>query len=509
MHRQQVRSAKCGVRSATSKVRSAKCEVRRATSKVRRATCEARGGSTRLLLTLAGIVSAGALVPTAARAQSATFVQAREAPGTLQAAALPVGIPEPLDFWQGLGDTTLARLTAEALRANRDARGAEARVAQFRAARLNAALDLAPTVTVAAGYTRQRIAQASFGLPVPNRGLWDGEVRAEWEVDVFGRLRHSLRGQDALAASAGDNQRDVQRLVAAELATAYFALRGVQDQLNVARRNAENQRGTLQLTRDRLDAGRGTGFDTERAQAQLSTTLAGIPTLEAEVAVARYRIGVLVGRDPRSVDLGEGGTLPPLPETLALGDTETRILARPDVMAAERRLAAETAFVGAAKADYLPRISIGGTAGFTSTEFDSLGRSGSGRYAVGPVVTWPLLNLGRVRARVDAARALEAEATARYEQTLLLAREEMESAQVAYHKARERLDRLTEAAEASARAAQLARIRYEGGVADFLQVLDAERSLLSAQNQLAEGRTDAVTALVAVYRALGAGPPGR
>ncbi|MGH2670919.1 MAG: TolC family protein, partial [bacterium] len=348
-------------------------------------------------------------------------------------------------------------------------------------------LDLFPTITVAGGYTRQRVSAATFGIEVPERGLWDSELRASWELDLFGRVRSNVRGHTALAESAREEARETGRLVAAELAAAYFDLRGGQDQLDVARRNAENQRGTLQLTRDLLDAGRGNEFDTERAQAQVSTTLARIPTLDAQIAAVQHRIGVLVGRDPQALAtelVGAGLIRPLLPETLAVGEMDSLIRSRPDVRAAERRLAAETAFVGAAKADYLPRLSVGGTAGFTSTDFNSVGRSGTSRYAVGPVLTWPAFNLGRVKASVDAARAFEAEARARYEQTVLLAREEVEKSLVAYRKTRERLTQLAEAAEASSRAAELARLRLEGGVADFLQVLDAERSLLSAQDQL-------------------------
>jgi len=415
----------------------------------------------------------------------------------------------PLTLWQRLGDTTLARLTAEALRANKDVQVAEARVRQARAARLNAALDLAPTVTVGGGYNRQRTSTAAFGIAVPDRNLWDAGLSASWELDVFGRVRRNVRGHSALAESAGEDLRDAQRVIAAELASAYFDLRGAQEQVEVARRNAENQRRTLQLTRDRLDAGRGNAFDTERAQAQLSTTLASVPTQESRIAAASHRIGVLVGRYPNSLEAELAGScpLPELPE-FAPGQVDSLILARPDVRAAERRLAAETAFVGAARAEYLPRFSVGGTAGFTSTSLDSLGNSGSGRFAVGPSISWPAFNLGRVKAGVDAAKALQAEARAQQEQTVLLAREEAATALTAYAKARERLGRLTEAADASGRAADLARMRFEGGVADFLQVLDAERSLLAAQDQLAQGRTDAITALVAVYRALGgAGEP--
>ncbi|MGH7562398.1 MAG: efflux transporter outer membrane subunit [Gemmatimonadales bacterium] len=438
---------------------------------------------------------------------SATATAAAQTPGSSETA---------LGFWERLGDTTLARLTAEALRANHDVQVAQARVRRARAVRAEARLDLFPTVTVAGGYTRQRLSAAQFGVEVPERGLWETELRASWELDLFGRVRKNLRGQSALTESAREEVREMGRLVAAELAAAYYDLRGAQDQLQVARRNAQNQQRTLQLTKDRQDGGRGNAFDTERAQAQVSGTLALIPALESRIAGAQHRIGVLVGREPGALaaELGTVCTdeepeqlcsLPALPEEVLPAPIDSVIQSRPDVLAAERRLAAEKAFVGAARADYLPRFSVGGTAGFTSTGFDGVGKSGSGRYAVGPMISWPAFNLGRVKAGVDAARALEAEARARHEQTVLLAREELRTALVAYAKARERLTRLAEAAAASDRAAELARIRFRGGVSDFLQVLDAERSLLAAQDELARGRTDAVTALVAVYRAVGAG----
>jgi outer membrane protein TolC len=183
-------------------------------------------------------------------------------------------------------------------------------------------------------------------------------------------------------------------------------------------------------------------------------------------------------------------------------------MARPDVAAAERRAAAERSLVGAAKAGYLPRIALGGSAGFSSSTFDSLGKSGTFRYAVGPGVSWPLLNLGRVKAGVDASRARAEEAAAQYSQTVLLAREDLENALVRYRSARERVSRIEEAAESSRHAAELARLRFSEGVADFLQVLDAERTQLDAESQLAQGRTAAATAYAALYKALGGGWSG-
>jgi outer membrane protein TolC len=273
----------------------------------------------------------------------------------------------------------------------------------------------------------------------------------------------------------------------------------------VAERNADNQRRTLQYTRDLLEAGRGTEFDTERAQALLSSTLAGIPSLEAQAAAARHRIAVLVGRPPASIgeELGRSGALPDLPETLTVVRADA-VLTRPDVQAAERQVAAEMAFVGAARADYLPRLTVGGSAGFTANAFDSLGRSGSGRYLIGPMITWPAFNLGRVKASVDAARATQSEAQSRYDLVVLLAQEEVATAYSDYAGARAQVALLEEAAGASDRAAELARLRFTEGVTDFLPVLDAERTVLAAQDRLAVGRTAAALALVAVYRAQGA-----
>lgn len=426
----------------------------------------------------------------------------REAPESSTVASAP-----KTAFWETLGDSVLDRLVAESERSSPDLQAAAARIREASANRLSAALDFAPTVTVSGGYTRQRLSSATFpGFgSFPAQDIWDAGFDASWELDVFGRIRRNVQGQSALVGSAREDLRDVRVALTAGLVGTYFELRGIQGQLAVAQRNAENQRRTLEVTRQRLDAGRGTAFDTERAQAQLSTTLATIPVLEARLAAAQYRMGVLVGRPPAQVagELVATAELPPLPETIDVPSPEALVRNRPDVLSAERLLAAQTAFVGSAQAEYLPTLSLGAVAGFTSGTLDSLGRSGTGRYAVGPVISWPALNLGRVKARVDAARARAAEAKAVYQRTLLNALGDAETALVSYRRARARLAQLAEAAAASERAAEFARLRFQGGIADFLQVLDAERTLLEAQDQLAAGRTAATTSLVDVYRALG------
>jgi len=413
-----------------------------------------------------------------------------------------------LEYWEQLGDTTLTRLVGEVLRGNLDVRSARARVSAARSDRVRSVLDLTPSATLQAGYSRQRLSSASFpGVSgvFPDQNVWDAGANASWDLDVFGGIRHTVQARGALADVAQEDLRDVQVSLTAEVARAYFELRGSQEQLEVARRNAENQRHTFDLTKQRLDAGRGSSFDTERAQAQLSSTLASIPAREAQVAAAQYRIGTLVGRAPTEVarELEQIGQLPRLPEVTSIGTPETVVRYRPDVASAERFAAAQGALVGAAKASYLPRLTIGGSVGYAAPEFNSVGNQGTLRYVVGPVLTWPGLNLGRVKAEVDAAAAREDAARAQYGRVVLAAMEDMETSLARYRAARVQVERLQDASAASERAADLARLRFREGITDFLQVLDAERTQLEAQDRLAQGRIDAATAYAALYKAAG------
>jgi NodT family efflux transporter outer membrane factor (OMF) lipoprotein len=435
------------------------------------------------------------------------------AAGAQQEAGVRTRSAEPLAFWEAVGDTTLVRLVRQTLAANGDLRAAAARVEQARAHRTEAALDLAPVVTASAGYTRERLSLAGMPGPVDrDRDYWDAGIQGSWEIDLFGRLRGGLRGRNALLGSSEADERDVQVIVTAELARGYVELRGLQEQLTVARENAANQERTFELTRRRLEAGRGNELDTERARAQLSQTRAAAVDLEARVTSAGYRIAVLAGREPETVlaELSPLQPIPPLPEFAAPvpGLLDAVVRRRPDVLSAERRVAAAAAFHGAANADYLPRLAIVGGLGTSTNEFDQIGGTGTSRYAVGPVVSWPLLNLGRVKAGADAARAQRDAAQAEYEQTMRRASEEIRTSVVRYDAARSRLALLEEAAQASRRAAELALRRFEGGAADFLQVLDADRTRLAAEEQLARGRAEAAALLVGLYHAFGAEWPG-
>jgi outer membrane protein, multidrug efflux system len=470
------------------------------------------------VLALCGCASApryhapGVTVPAAFRAvrdsgQSSAFV-VTAANGTDGAPADPAG---PSDYWTRLGDTTLSRLMGEVQQANLDVQSARARLSAARSQKVRSALDLTPSAIVTGGYTRQRLSSASFpgaAGTLPDQNVWDAGVTASWDLDVFGQIRRTVQAQGAMVDAAQAQVRDIEVTMTAELARAYFELRGAQEQLAVARRNAENQRASFDLAQERLEAGRGSAFDTERAQAQLSSTLASIPPREAQVAAAQYRIGALVGRSPTAVaaELARPAALPDLPDVTTIGAPEVVVRGRPDVAAAERLAAAQGALVGAAKASYLPKVTIGGTAGYAAPQFRTVGDQATFRYAVGPVISWPALNLGRVKADVDVAQAQADAARARYDGTVLTAVQDLETALASYRAARERLVRLEEASTASERAADLALLRFREGVTDFLQVLDAQRTQLAAQDLLVQARTEAATAYAELYQAAGGAP---
>jgi multidrug efflux system outer membrane protein len=412
------------------------------------------------------------------------------------------------EFWQTFHDATLETLVTQALAANHDLRIAQTRVRAARALRRDAAFDLLPSLNATAGYTKQRTATATTQPGAPRETeLYDAGFDAIWELDFFGRVRRGIQASDAELGAIEAERRDTFVSVTAEVTRTYFELRGQQQQLDVARRNVANQTSTLDLAKARLDAGSGTEFDTARAQAQLSATRGTIAPLEAAVARSIHRLSVLLGREPGALraQLAPPANLPPLPGIVPVGDPAGLLRRRPDIRVAERDLAGATARIGIAVADLFPRVSFTGSAGYVATDRDGLGDSGSDAFLLAPGISWAIFDLGHVQARIGASRANRDGALLRYERTVLQALEETENSLVTHARSRDRLVHDEEALKASTTAADLARVRYENGASDFLQVLDAERTLLESEDRLARSRTEAATSLIAVYKSLGGG----
>ena len=413
-------------------------------------------------------------------------------------------------FWHTFADPELDKLVTDALASNHDLRIAMTRVEEARALRRDAAFDLAPSINASGGYTKTRSSNAVTPGIARNSEIYDAGFDAFWELDFFGGVRRGLEASKAGLGAEEAGLQDVQVIVTGEVTRTYFELRGQQLQLDVARRNVANQQSTLELAQARLDAGSGTEFDTARAQAQLSTTLGTIGPLEAAVARSIHRLSVLVGREPGALraELTPTQNLPPLPGIVSVGDPAGLLRRRPDIRVAERELAGATAQIGVAVADLFPRVTFTGSAGYVAGSSGALGDRGTDAYVLAPGISWGIFDYGHVQARIGAAKWHKEGALLRYEKTVLQALEETEDSLVTHARARDRLVHDQAAVEASTTAAGLARTRYENGASDFLQVLDAERTLLQSEDQLARSRTEAATSLIAVYKALGGGWEG-
>lgn len=415
-----------------------------------------------------------------------------------------------IEWWKSFNDAQLTALVDQALAHNYDLQAAEANLREARALYLESGLNLAPAITARGNYTDQKRSVGSLN----NRAFVPRELKlfstgfdAFWEVDLFGRVRRSVEASGDEVDAEEATLRDVSVSLIAEVARNYFELRGLQRQLAVAEENARNQADTLNITRVKADNGRGTQLDVARAEAQLDATRATIPGLSASIDRSIHRLGVLCGQMPTALieQLSKPAAMPKAPDLIAVGNPSELLRRRPDIRMAERTLAAATARIGVATAELFPRVTFVGNISLEAMTFSGLGEAGSDAYSFGPRISWPALDLGKVYARIKAADA-RAEATlANYEQTVLNALEETENALVNYSQERNRRNWLASAAKASAEARELAHLRYQEGISDFLTVLDAEARLLQDQAQLAQSETATATALTSVYKALGGG----
>ena len=413
-------------------------------------------------------------------------------------------------YWLGFADPMLNRLIEDALAHNKDLDVAKANLQAARAAARLTGFDQYPTVTLQGSYTH--VLDSLGQLPGVDRHDREFNVATAgfdglWELDLFGRVRRNVEASRADVGASAATLADARVSVIAEAARDYFILRGLQDQLALTLSNADNQLSTLKLTRTRLVAGRGNELDTSRAEAQWQTTLASIPSLQAAIATTSYRLSVLTGRQPTALveTLSPQAPSPPLPPLNAIGSPEQLLRRRPDVRIAERRLAAATARVGVAVGDLFPKVTLLGQVGYFAPTFGAFGTGDARFFTFGPSISWAAFDLGRVRARIGSAKAETDASLAVYEGAVLGALEDTEGALINYGRTQTRCESLQVAAAASVKASTLARKRFEGGLVDFLEVLDAERTALSAELLLSQCRTDAATSLIAVYKALGAG----
>lgn len=413
-----------------------------------------------------------------------------------------------LAWWQEFNDPQLASLVEQSMQTNLDVRIALANLFEARAISRETGFDRFPTVTSQASFARERLSEEGIqGAPADNTvNNYQAGFDAFWELDLFGRVSERIAAQEALEDATLADLQQIYVSVAAEVAATYIELRGAQYRLDIAKRNAANQQETLDLTNRLERGGRATALDVARAQTQLDLTKSTIPPLDAEVTANINRLSVLTGQVPDALrgQLSGVKPLPSLPISIGVGNAEDLLKRRPDIRAAERELAASVAQYNVASTELFPTVNIVGSLGFLATSLGSFGATALAG-TLGPTLNWRAFDLGRVRAEIDQADARAEAALVRYEKTVLEALEETQTALSDFSREEQRRATLQNAARSSKQAANLAQQRFDQGISDFLDVLDAERTQLQAEDTLAQSEIAAALDLITIYKALGGG----
>lgn len=409
-------------------------------------------------------------------------------------------------WWKQFGDPTLDALIVRAAQGAPDLKIAVARLNQARAALGTAKSQQIPDVETGVSYLRSREQQPGFTDQRVTTTAYQAGFDASWELDLFGGIRRSVEAARADAAAGEASLQDAQVTLFAEVARNYFDLRGTQLRIDVAKRDIANQQDSLKVIAARVEVGTGAEQDLASAKARLASVEAQLPVLETQASADQFRIAVLLGSRPGELDVDlSPATFKPIDVSLAIGGADEVLQRRPDIRIAERELAAANARIGVAKADYFPHISLGGFIGFLAGRSNDFGGADSRAWSIAPSISWSGLNVQRVRSGVKGAQARADEARANYDRTVLTALEDVDNSLVGFNQQRERVEKLVVQATESRRAADLAKLRYDAGRTDYLELLDAERTQLSAEDQLAEAEAAINTRAVQLYKALGGG----
>lgn len=419
------------------------------------------------------------------------------------------------DWWRLYEDPTLDALIQQAFAENNQLEAAFANLRAVRASLSEARVGRFPTTTTSGGVTRSQGSSASLaaqpGIPagttIPEIDTYDVGIEASYEVDLFGRVESTIRAARADARAAEAALATVQVTVAAETTRAYADTCSANAQIAVAERTLELQRNTANLTQTLLDGGAGTGLDVASARAALAQTASTLPTLRAARNEALFRLATLTGVTPAEASQAAAACVrpPQLSQPIPVGDGAALLARRPDVRQAEANLAAAAARVNVATANLYPRITLGGSYGSTALDADGLGDSGNTRFSFGPLISWSFPNVFAARAQIKAAGARSDAALSTFDQTVLTALQETETALSNYANELDRRAALTEARDQAARAADLSRLRFNAGADSFLLVLDAERTQAAADAALAQSDALVTTYQIALFRALAGG----
>ncbi|KHE93049.1 MAG: multicomponent efflux pump (outer membrane subunit, RND family of ABC transporters) [Candidatus Scalindua brodae] len=419
-------------------------------------------------------------------------------------------------WWTSFEDTQLNELIREAVDGNYDIKVAVARIKEARARRGIAIADLFPSIDALGSYSKTRnsettdtgIKNVSFNKrqTIPME-IYSTGFDSAWELDIFGGVRRSIEAASAEVDEIHAELHDIMVTLLSELAVNYIELRNTQNRLGIAKANVKTQEETFKLTKARFDSGLTDELDTAQAETNLENTRSQIPVLEEQLNHALNRIAVLTGKQPGAlnIQLTGIGSIPVPPEEVAIGLPAALLRRRPDIRMAERALAAETARIGVAESDLYPKFFLKNSFGFSASNGGDVFKPGSQTYGVGPSVTWRIFSSGQIRNNIKAQNEREKQALYRFHNTVLSALEEVESAVISYSREMNRRDTLQKTVKAAEKTVKLAKIQYTNGLTDFNNLLLAERSLFTAQDQLSISEARVSKNLISLYKALGGG----
>jgi NodT family efflux transporter outer membrane factor (OMF) lipoprotein len=474
------------------------------------------------LLALCGCMSAGPdFVPPDPMLPAVSFFGKPE-PAIAEARPAPIDLSgrDPR-WWAVFRDPILTSLTERVVNANLDVSTAMLRVAESRFERGVTASAEFPAINGNASYQRELLSQngivslaknlassSSAPFNIPPISIWQTGFDASWEIDLWGRIRHQIEAADAQIEVSEFRRRDTLVLVLAELARDYIELRGTQAQIAITKSNLASSNEILQLTKIRAEKGLTTGLDVENAASQVEAIGATLPTLENEKSARLNALSLLLDEPPGSLrgELAREKPIPPAPPRVPIGIPSELARRRPDIRQAEAQLHAATADIGVAVADFYPSVKLNGTnVEFNALDLKNLWRGSSLQYVLGPSISLPIFQGGRLKSTLELREAQQQEAAIAYHKTVLQAWHEVVDALVAYRTEQERRVRLGAQTDHARKALALSRVRYANGVADFITTLDAQRTLLQAELQYAQSTTTVSTNLVQLYKALGGG----
>ena len=418
--------------------------------------------------------------------------------------------PAPAQWWQLLGDATLTALQAEAAGANLDLQAAIARIEESRAQLGVVNSARAPQVSAEASYTRSALSENSpfalLGAPTDAASTWSLGLQAGWEVDLRGYLRHLSESAEARLQASAYGMGAVKVSVAGEVARVYVLVRGAQAQMAIVQENRLIAENLVRLAESRQRHGVATRYDAAAARADAASIEARLSQLQQQRNALMNALALLVGKAPRELDERLAtAALPAMPPRLPIGVPSELARNRPDILQSEARLRAAVADIGAAEADFYPRVSLTGSLGVLGFELSDLGSWGSRRFSVGPALYLPIFQGGRLTSNLALSEARHRLAGVAYQQTVLRAWHEVDDALNAYTTELKRHAQLQLAQEQNLTALEVAQRSYQQGTADFTSVLVAQRSLLASQSELANSATASALSVVSLYRALGGG----